>query len=126
MPLYSSNVPAGTPGLADDHVEELIDLNTLLVKRPEDTFMLRVSGDSMIGAGIFDGDLLIVDRKEAPRNGRIIVANVNGLPTVKTFQQDKSGMISLMPENPAYQPISVTTSDDFTVLGGVKGVVRNV
>jgi len=124
LPLYSSNVPAGTPGLADDHVEEFIDLTALLVKHPEHTFMLRVSGDSMTGAGIFDGDLLIVDRKEVPRNGRIIVANINGQPTVKTFRRDKSGKITLMPENPAYKLISVSETDDFAVLGSVAGVVR--
>ncbi|MDD3183401.1 MAG: S24 family peptidase [Alphaproteobacteria bacterium] len=124
LPLYSSNVPAGTPGFADDHIEELIDLNALLVKHPDDTFMLLVSGDSMTGAGIFDGDLLIVDRKESPRNGRIVVANVNGQPTVKTFRQDKAGKITLMPENPAYPLISVTASDDFAVLGCVSAAIR--
>ncbi|NCC04364.1 MAG: LexA family transcriptional regulator [Proteobacteria bacterium] len=124
LPLYSSNVPAGTPGVADDHVEEFIDLNALLVKHPEDTFMLRVSGDSMTGAGIFDGDLLIVDRKEIPRKGRIVVANIKGQPTVKTFQQDKSGKITLMPENDAYSSIPVTKSDDFAVLGCVVGAVK--
>lgn len=126
LPLYSCFVPAGTPGLADDHVEDFVDLNALLIKRPADTFMLRVKGDSMIGARIFDGDLLIVDRKEKPCKGRIVVANINGQPTVKTFCQDKAGRITLMPENPDYSPIPVAVSDDFAVLGCVVGVVKKV
>lgn len=124
LPLYSSRVPAGQPGLADDHIEELVDLNMLLVKRPEDTFMLRVSGDSMIGVGIFDGDLLVVDRKELPHSGRIVVANINGFPTVKTFRQDKDGKITLMPENPDCPPIAVVANDDCSFLGCVTRVVK--
>lgn len=124
LPLYSSKVPAGSPGLADDHVEEMVDLNALLVKRPEDTFMLRVSGDSMIGVGIFDGDLLIVDSKEEPRHGHVVVANVGGQPTVKTFWRNKSGKITLRPENSAYKPILIAEADDFAVLGCVVGITR--
>ena len=86
--------------------------------------MLRVKGDSMTGAGIFDGDLLIVDRKEVPRTGRIVVANINGQPTVKTFRQDKVGKITLTPENPAYPPIPVAANGDFAVLGCVVGLAR--
>lgn len=124
LPLYTCRVPAGMPGVADDHIEEMIDLNTLLIKRPADTFMLRVSGDSMTGAQIFDGDLLIVDRKEEPANGRIVVANIDGKPTVKTFRQDKkTGKITLMPENPNYLPIIVAAHEDFALLGCLVGVV---
>ncbi len=124
LPLYSSHVPAGTPGFADDHVDKRVDLNGMLVKNPADTFLLQVSGDSMVEARIFDGDLLVVDRKEEPRNGMIIVANVNGQPTVKTFRRDRSGKITLMPENKSYEPIQVAAHDEFEVLGCVSGSVR--
>lgn len=124
LPLYSSHVPAGTPGFADDHVDKLVDLNGLLVKHPADTFLLQVSGDSMIDAGIFDGDFLVVDRRDEPRNGKIVVASINGQPTVKTFRRDRSGKITLMPENESYAPIQVATNDDFKVLGCVAGAVR--
>ena len=126
LPLYSSCVPAGSPGIADDNIEEMVDLNELLIHRLTDSFMLRVKGDSMTGAGIFEGDLLIVDRKEVPRTGRIVVANVNGQPTVKTFRQDKSGKITLMPENKAYPPIPVVANDDCIVLGCVTRVIKVV
>lgn len=126
LPLYSSHVPAGAPGFADDHVDKRVDINGLLVKNPADTFLLKVSGDSMVDAKIFDGDFLVVDSKEEPRNGKIVVASINGQPTVKTFRRDRSGKISLMPENKSYEPIKVATNDDFKVLGCVVGMVRNV
>ncbi|MDD3030633.1 MAG: transcriptional repressor LexA [Alphaproteobacteria bacterium] len=124
IPLYASDVPAGLPGLADDHIEQRICLDTYLVPHPEDTFLLRVSGDSMIGVGIFDKDILIVDRQEPARNGHIVVANINGQPTVKTFRRTKAGKITLMPENTAYPPIPIAQNDDFAILGCVVGVVR--
>ena len=125
LPLYSCSVPAGAPGLADDHVEEMVNLNDLLIKHPTDSFLLRVSGDSMTGARIFDGDLLIVDRKKEPSNGRVVVANINGQPTVKTWLQDsKTGKITLMPENKSYPPIPVPANADLAVLGCVVGVAR--
>ncbi len=125
LPLYTSHVPAGQPGFADDHIDGRVNLNSLLVQHPADTFLLKVTGDSMVGARIFDGDILIVDRKAEAKNGKIVVANVCGQPTVKTFRRDKSGKITLMPENSAYKPISIALSDDFAVLGCVVGVVRN-
>lgn len=127
LPLYGCSVPAGAPGLADDHIEEMVDLNSLLIQNPADTFLLRVKGDSMTGAQIFDGDLLIVDRKINPTNGRVVVANINGQPTVKTFRKDKkTGKITLMPENKAYPPIPVAANVNFAVLGGVVGVLRRL
>ncbi len=126
LPLYTSHVPAGQPAYADDHIDGHISLNSLLVQRPADTFLLKVTGDSMVGARIFDGDILVVDRKAEAKNGKIVVANVGGQPTVKTFRRDKSGKITLMPENPAYKPIPIASSDDFAVLGSVIGIIRSI
>lgn len=124
FPLYTSHVPAGQPGFADDHIDGRVDFNSLLVRHPADTFLLKVSGHSMRDAGILEGDILVVDRKDEAKNGKTVVANVNGQPTVKTFRRDRSGKITLVPENPLYKPIPISPSDDFAVLGCVVGVVR--
>lgn len=124
LPIFTSHVPAGQPAYADDHIDGRVNLNSLLVRHPADTFLLKVTGDSMVGARIFDGDILVVDRKTEAKNGKIVVANVGVQPTVKTFRRDKNGKITLMPENPAYKPIPIVPSDDFAVLGCVAGVVR--
>jgi len=124
FPLYTSHVPAGQPAFADDHIDGRVDLTSLLVQHPADTFLLKVCGNSMINAGIREGDILVVDRKKEAKNGKIVVANVNGQPTVKTFRRDRSGKITLMPENPAFDPLPIAPSDDFAVLGCVTGVVR--
>ena len=83
LPLYSSKVPAGFPSPADDHMEEKLDLNTHLVKHPTATFFVKASGDSMVGAGIHSGDILIVDRSLNPKSGKIVIAAIDGQLTVK-------------------------------------------
>ena len=87
LPLYSSKVPAGFPSPADDHMEGKLDLNTHLVKHPTATFFVKASGDSMIGAGIHDGDILVVDRSLEPRQSRIVIAAVDGQLTVKRLKK---------------------------------------
>jgi DNA polymerase V len=125
LPLYTSRVPAGRPEHADDHVEKTTDLNSLLLKNPKDTFLLRVAGDSMMDAGIYENDMLTVDRKLEPRNGQIIVALVEGAATVKTFRKDGEG-ITLVPENERYAPIKILPATDFQILGVVTNVIRQV
>jgi DNA polymerase V len=87
--------------------------------------MVRVSGDSMTGAGIQDGDVLIVDRSEKPVHGRIVVAVLDGELTVKRLLM-QDGQIQLSPENPRYQPITVAAEQDLHVWGVVSGVVRRL
>jgi DNA polymerase V len=125
LPVYASRVPAGRPEDADDHVEKTADLNSLLLNNPRDTFLLRVSGDSMMDAGIYEDDLLTVDRKLEARNGQIVVALVDGRATVKTFRKDREG-ITLVPENKRHVAIKILPENDFQILGVVTNVIRKV
>ena len=125
LPVYASRVPAGSPEDADEHVDKTTDLNSLLLRNPKDTFLLRVAGDSMIDAGIYGNDMLMVDRQLEPRNGQIVVALIDGRSTVKTFRKDRNG-ITLVPENKKYLPIKILTEDDFKILGVVTSVIRKV
>jgi DNA polymerase V len=125
LPVYASRVPAGIPDDADDHVEKTTDLNSLLLKNPRDTFLLRVAGDSMMDAGIYEDDILTVDRNLEARNGQIVVALVDGRATVKTFRKDREG-VTLVPENKRYVPIKILPASDFQILGVVTNVIRKV
>lgn len=124
-PLYLDRISAGFPSPADDYVETALDLNAYLIRNPAATFMVRVSGDSMTGAGISDGDILVVDRSEEPAPGRIVVAVLDGELTVKRLVR-KDGRILLAPENPLYKPIAVNDEQDLHVWGVVSGVVRKL
>ena len=88
----SGSVVAGFPSPAEQYLEPPLDLNEFLIKRPAATYFVRVEGDSMIGAGIHDGDLLVVDRSLCPASGDVIIASVDGDFTVKTFRRDKDGV----------------------------------
>ena len=125
IPLFGCRIAAGFASPADDHLEKNIDLNELLIKRPAATFMLRVEGDSMINAGIHDGDLLIVDRSIIPVDGSIVIAVVAGGLTVKRLNKTGS-TVRLMPENPNYSPIEILEGDELTIWGCVRHVVHNV
>ncbi|MEM9511145.1 MAG: translesion error-prone DNA polymerase V autoproteolytic subunit [Cyanobacteria bacterium P01_E01_bin.48] len=124
-PLLSSVVSAGLPSPADDHVETFLDLNDYLVEQPAATFHLRVGGDSMIGAGIVDGDILVVNRALEARHGEIVVAIVDGEPTVKRlFWQEDT--IELRPENPLYPTLAIDGDRELEIWGVVTGVVRKL
>jgi DNA polymerase V len=124
-PLYLERISAGFPSPADDYIETALDLNTYLVRNPAATFMVRVSGDSMTGAGINDGDILVVDRSGEPAHGKIVVAVLDGELTVKRLLL-KEGQAVLAPENPRYRPITVGAEQDLHVWGVVSGVVRRL
>lgn len=121
--LYSSQPAAGFPAPGDDQIEKMLDINDLVVENPASTFYVRVSGDSMIGAGIFDNDVLVVDRSVIPRDGSIVVAAVYGELVVKYLSQ-KANSVALVSANEAYTPIEVTNNDDCFVWGAVIGSVR--
>ena len=105
LPLFSMSVSAGPPTPADDHVEERIDLTDLLVKQPDSTFLVRVTGESMIDASVEPGDILVVDRSVEPRNNDHVVAIVNGEFTLKSFvKQPFLHLASRNPEKPTVYP----------------------
>ena len=122
-PLYASQPAAGFPAPGDDLVERPLDLNDLMIDNPTATFFVRVSGDSMEGARIFDGDVLVVDRSVEPKNRSIVVAAVYGELVVK--QLEKSGSsVRLVSANEAYDPILLDEVEGCHVWGVVTGVVR--
>lgn len=124
IPLYSSRPQAGFPAPGDDQIERVLDINDLVVKHPASTFFVRVSGDSMEGAGIFADDVLVVDRSITPKDGSIVVAAVFGEMLVKRLRS-RGASHDLVSENPAYAPIVVADNDDCFVWGVVVGSVRS-
>ncbi len=124
VPLFLSPVSAGFPSPADDFLDHALDLNELLVEHPTATFFVRVKGDSMTGAGIKSGDILIVDRSLEPRDKSVVVALVNSEFTVKRLAK-RGDKIFLMPENPLYPFIEITEHMDFEVWGVVRHVIHS-
>lgn len=125
LPLYSSRVSAGFPSPADDHIEARLDLNEHLIDNPSATFFLRAEGESMRDAGIYDGDLLIVDRSIDVRVGHVVIAVLDGELTVKRL-----GLIDgrhwLLPENPDFQPIKMNPESDIHLWGVVTNVIHTL
>lgn len=124
-PLFLSRVPAGFPSPADDYLEGKLDLNEHLIQHKAATFFVRVSGSSMEGAGIFDGDLLIVDRALETKHKSIVVAVVNGEFTVKRIKKEK-GRVWLIPENDKFKPIELKEGTECEVWGVVTNVIHKV
>ena len=124
-PLFSSVVQAGFPSPADDYLESYIDLNEILVSNKAATFFVKVDGDSMLGAGIFTGDMLVVDRSLTAKHGNVIVAMVEGEFTVKRFVKIR-GRTYLYPENKRYKPLDVTELEEFMVWGVVTTVIHKL
>ena len=123
LPVFLGRLPAGFPSPADDYLEGKLDLNRHLIKHPAATFFVRVSGDSMIDAGIHTGDLLVVDRSLEATDGNVIVAALDGELTVKRLStRDKT--IRLLPENPHYQPIEIQPHQSFEIWGVVTNVIH--
>lgn len=123
LPLFLSRVPAGFPSPADDYLESVLDLNEYLIKDAPATFMARVSGDSMIGAGIGNGDILIVDRSITPAHDHIVLGVVDGEFTVKRLHM-RRGRVALFPENPAYHPIELHDGQELRVWGVVTACIK--
>jgi DNA polymerase V len=123
LPLFSNIASCGFPSPADSHVEESLNLNDLLIKRPAATFFVKVSGDSMAPAGIHSGDLLVVDRSLRPTDGRVVVAVIDAELFVKRlrFEQDK---IVLVADNTAYDPIVIREEMNLNIWGVVTSVIH--
>ncbi len=121
IPMFTCSVAAGFPSPAEDWVENIVDMNELLVKRPAATFLLRVRGDSMVGAGIFEDDILLVDRSITPHEEHIVIASHSNELTVKRLRKE-NGRLWLVAENPSYKPILVT--EDVSVWGVVTSAIK--
>lgn len=122
-PLFLSVVAAGFPSPADDHLERDLDLHELLISHPAATYYVRLSGDSMKDAGLYDGDILVVDRSLEPAHGNIVVAVLDGEFTVKRLSK-RDGQVQLQPENARYPAILISEDRDFLIWGVVTGSVR--
>lgn len=124
IPLYLSRVSAGFPSPAQDYIEKTLDLNELCIQNPAATFFARVEGDSMIEAGMFPDDILIVDRSITAQHGDFIVAGLYGELTVKELETKP--IVRLVPRNKNCQPINIPEGADLEILGVVIGVVRRI
>ena len=125
IPLSNNRVSAGFPSPADDFKETRISLDKTLVKNKEATFYARVSGKSMVNAGLDDGDLLVVDRSLEATNGKIVVCFIDGEFTVKRIKKEGKKLF-LMPENTSYKAIEITEGTDLLVWGVVTYVIKAI
>jgi DNA polymerase V len=125
VPLMLERVAAGFPSPAGDYIESRLDLNEHLIQHPSATFFVRVAGDSMTGAGIHDGDILIVDRSLEPRSGSIVIAAVNGALTVKRLLK-QAGRCILKPENDAFACIEAAEHSDLHIWGVATSVIHRL
>ncbi len=123
LPLFIARVPAGFPSPGEDHIDQNLDLNEHLIRHPAATFYVRARGDSMEGAGIHDGDLLIVDRALDPHHNHVVIAAVDGELTVKRLVR-RGGGVALMPENNRYPAIVITETMDCVIWGVVTHVIH--
>ncbi|HNW50947.1 MAG TPA: translesion error-prone DNA polymerase V autoproteolytic subunit [Prolixibacteraceae bacterium] len=123
LPLFQTGISAGFPSPAEDYIEDRIDLNRELIKNPSSTFFGRVNGDSMIKAGISNGDLIIVDKSIAPKINAIVVCFIDGEFTIKRFVKIGEEYF-LMPENDRYKPIKISKENDFRIWGTVTYTIK--
>ncbi len=125
LPLYGTKISAGYPSPSDDYIEGRLDLNEHLIHHPASTFFVRVTGYSMLNAGMHPGDILVVDRSLEPRHGKIVIAALEGELTVKRLYR-KAGEIRLMPENDDYEPITISSEAELHIWGVVTNVIHPV
>lgn len=124
IPLFSQKITAGFPSPAEDTIDESLNIHDLIVKNPNSTFFLKVSGDSMTNIGIYEGNILVVDKSITASSGDIVIASINGDFTVKRLLINRqstptSPRYYLVPENKNYKPIPITRYTDFEIWGVV-------
>ena len=124
-PLFTTHVSAGFPSPADDYIEGQLDLNKHLIKHPAATYFVRVTGDSMIEAGIHSGDILIVDRSLEPLDKNVVIANVDGELTVKRIRIQGDNLL-LVAENQNYPARQIEGDMEFEVWGVVSHVIHSL
>jgi DNA polymerase V len=121
--LVAQRISAGFPSPAADYIEDGLDLNEYLVRHPAASFLFTVVGYSMQGAGIVEGDKVVVDRSVTPRHNHIVIAVVDGEYTIKRLYK-RGNRIELHPENPAFRPICFSDGQELEIWGVVVGLVR--
>ena len=125
IPLLLTPVSAGFPSPADDYKEKSLDLNEHLIKHPAATIFVRANDDSMIKAGIFTGDLLIVDKSLKPIDKKVVIVSCDGFMMIRRFRKIKN-RIYLMPENPEYKPVEIFDGMDIEIIGIATTVIHQV
>ena len=123
VPLMTSTAACGFPSPADDYLDQPLDFNELLVQNPAATFAVRISGESMTGAGLFPGDVAVVDRSLTPVNGSIVLALIDGEFTIKRYCIVDGGIV-LLAENPHFMNIEISAETGLEVWGVVKHAIR--
>jgi DNA polymerase V len=123
VPLMATSAACGFPSPADDYLDRPLDFNELLIRNPAATFAVRLVSDSMTGAGLFPGDIAIVDRSVEPVPGCIVLALLDGEFTVKRYRR-RGNVITLLPENPAFAPIDITEDRAFEIWGVITRSIR--
>lgn len=116
LPFVDTGISAGFPSPADDFIELSIDLNKTLIKNKDTTFFAKVKGHSMKNAGIYDGDLLVIDKSLEPQNNKIAICQIDGEFTVKRIKIEEN-IVWLIAENEDYKPIKVTPENEFMIWG---------
>ncbi len=124
IPMISDGIPAGFPSPAGDFIDLKIDLNRDLIQHPSATFFAKVSGESMMDAGIYDGDLIIIDRSLTPKDGDIAVCVIDSEFTIKRIKIE-SNCCWLVPANEKYEPILVTEDNQFLIWGIVAHSIKS-
>lgn len=125
LPIFGTKAAAGFPSPADDFLEDKLSLDDILVKNPAATYIVRITGNSMINEGIHDNDLIIVDRSLTPQDGKIVVVAIDGEITVKKLRL-KNGSMQLLPGNPDFPPIEVRPENSIVIWGVVKTIIHEI
>jgi DNA polymerase V len=125
LPYYEARVPAGFPSPADDYLERPLDLSEYLATNRAATFLMRVEGDSMTGAGILDGDLLVIDRSAKVISGSVIVVALDGKYTVERLRRSGS-RAWLDPANPRFSPVEILAEAELHVFGVVRHAIHTL
>lgn len=126
LPFFQEGVSAGFPSPAADHLEKTLDLNDLCIRKPAATYLVRAQGNSMEGAGIYDGDVLVVDRSVDAMHNSVIIASVDGEFLCKRLDSKIPGHPRLLAENPDYPPIVLKDGDELETFGVVTYVIHDL
>lgn len=127
LPFVDGGIKAGFPSPAQDYMTESIDLNKELIRHKESTFLAKVSGNSLMDAGICDGDIIVIDKSLEVNDGDFVVAFIDGEYTLKEFKLDKANNCAwLRPHNDSYSPIKVTEDNDFLIWGVLTYTIKKL